>query len=76
MSPSSLLPPPPPPPLLLTHPGAGGAVGALLHPLSMGYDALHLPPQPVLGARYHRQGARDHPMLRARLQGVRPAASL
>ena len=75
MSPSSLLPPRPPPCFSLT-PGAGGAVGALLRPLSMGYDALHLPPQPVLGARYHRQGARDHPMLRARLQGVRPAASL
>ena len=49
---------------------AGGAIGALLRPLPVGHDPLHLHPRPVLGARDYRKGARDHPMLRPRLQGV------
>ena len=49
---------------------AGGAIGALLRPLPMGHDPLHLHHRPVLGARNYRKGARDHPMLRPRLQGV------
>ena len=36
----------------------------------MGHDPLHLHHRPVLGARNYRKGARDHPMLRPRLQGV------
>ena len=49
---------------------AGGAIGALLRPLPMGHDPLHLHHRPVLGARNYRKGARDHPMLCPRLQGV------
>ena len=49
---------------------AGGAIGALLRPLPVGHDPLHLHPRSVLGARDYRKGARDHPMLRPRLQGV------